>query len=152
MKKFISEFKDFAMKGNVLDLAVGVIVGAAFGKIVTSFVNDIFTPLLSLITGQVSFSSLAIPLGKIVTDEKSLLIISPQLRYGSFLQTIFDFLIVALAIFLMIQLINKTRNKIEALAKKEQEQIEEVAEIKQATEIELLTEIRDLLKEKNTDE
>ncbi len=97
------EFKEFAMKGNVVDLAVGVIVGAAFGKIVSSFVGDVIMPPLGLLIGGVNFSDFAVTLG---TDPKGAPVL---LRYGAFLQTAFDFLIIALVIFLAVKGINKLK-------------------------------------------
>ena len=105
MKKFVGDFKAFAIKGNVLDMAVGVIIGAAFGKIVTSAVNDIIMPLLGLIIGKVDFKSLFVPL-----DGKSYATIveaqqakAPILAYGNFLQMLFDFLMMALVIYLVLK-------------------------------------------------
>ena len=98
-----SEFKEFAMKGNVVDLAVGVIIGAAFGKIVSSLVGDLFMPVLGKLIGGVNFSDLAIGLGKDPTGKEVLI------RYGAFLQTIFDFLIIALVLFFAIKGINRLK-------------------------------------------
>jgi large conductance mechanosensitive channel len=98
-----SEFKEFAMKGNVVDLAVGVIVGAAFGKIVSSFVGDVIMPPLGVLIGGINFSDLAITLG---TDPKGTPVL---LKYGSFFQTIFDFLIIATVIFIAVKGINKLK-------------------------------------------
>ena len=98
-----SEFKEFAMKGNVVDLAVGVIVGAAFGKIVSSFVGDVIMPPLGVLIGGINFSDLAITLG---TDPKGAPV---SLKYGSFFQTIFDFLIIATVIFIAVKGINKLK-------------------------------------------
>jgi large conductance mechanosensitive channel len=98
-----SEFKEFAMKGNVVDMAVGIIIGAAFGKIVSSLVGDVLMPPLGLLIGGINFSDLAISLG---TDPKGAAVL---LKYGSFLQTVFDFLIIAIVIFIMIRGINKLK-------------------------------------------
>src|SRR5450755_2490266 len=98
-----SEFKEFAMKGNVVDLAVGVIIGAAFGKIVSSLVGDLFMPTLGKLIGGVNFSDLAVSLGKEPTGKEVLI------RYGAFVQTIFDFLIIALVLFLAIKAINRLK-------------------------------------------
>ncbi len=98
-----SEFKEFAMKGNVVDLAVGVIIGAAFGKIVSSLVGDLFMPVLGTVIGGVNFSDLAIGLGKDPTGKEVLM------RYGAFLQTVFDFLIIALVLFFAIKGINRLK-------------------------------------------
>jgi large conductance mechanosensitive channel len=127
---FASEFKEFAMKGNVVDLAVGVIIGGAFGKIVSSFVGDVVMPLLGKIVGGVDFSTLGLSLG-MAADGKSEI----MLKYGVFLQTIFDFLIIALAIFMAIKALNKLK-KPDPAAPPPPPPAQEV----------LLSEIRDLLK------
>lgn len=133
--KFIDEFKAFAMKGNVLDMAVGVIIGAAFGKIVTSLVEDIFMPLIGLVVGGVDFTKLSITLGEGEDAAK--------LAYGNFLQNVFDFLVVAFCIFCFIKLITKLT------AKKEEEKAAAPAPAPApSNEEKLLAEIRDLLKNK----
>ncbi|MFT3907294.1 MAG: large-conductance mechanosensitive channel protein MscL [Steroidobacteraceae bacterium] len=98
-----TEFKEFAMKGNVVDMAVGVIVGAAFGKIVSSLVGDVFMPILGKWTGGVNFSDLAIALGTDPTGKEVVV------KYGSFVQTIFDFIIIALVLFFALKAINKLK-------------------------------------------
>ncbi len=98
-----SEFKEFAMKGNVVDLAVGVIIGAAFGKIVSSLVGDLFMPILGKVIGGVNFSDLAVDLGKDPTGKEVLV------KYGAFLQTTFDFLIIAVVLFFTIKAINRLK-------------------------------------------
>ncbi len=98
-----AEFKEFAMKGNVVDLAVGVIIGAAFGKIVSSLVGDVFMPALGKVIGGFNFSDLAVPLGKDPTGKDVLV------KYGAFLQTIFDFIIIALVLFIAIKGINRLK-------------------------------------------
>ncbi len=123
-----NEFKKFALKGNVVDLAVGVIIGAAFGKIVTSLVNDIIMPLIGLLLGGISFANLNFPIGDAVV------------AYGIFIQTIVDFFIVAFSIFLFVKLFNRLKRK------EEEATPEPPAPTK---EEELLAEIRDLLKAKN---
>jgi large conductance mechanosensitive channel len=130
----IKEFKDFAVKGKVIDLAVGVVVGGAFGKIVTSLVNDIIMPLLGLIVGKVNFSELKIVITPAARNANELAI-----YYGKFLQNIFDFLIIAFSIFIVIRLLSKLKNK------KEEEQVVTVEEAPKTER--LLEEIRDLLKE-----
>ena len=105
MKKIWKEFKDFAFKGNVIDMAVGVMIGSAFSKIVTSLVNDMFMPLLSLLTGSVSFTDLAIALGE--GEEAA------KFAYGNFIQTVVDFLLIAVCIFVFVKLITKLREKFE---------------------------------------
>ncbi len=128
----IDEFKKFIMRGNVVDLAVGVIIGGAFGKIVSSFVNDILMPPISLLLGGVNFKDL-----KIVLRAASGNTPANTLNYGSFIQSAVDFLIIASAIFMMIKVIN-------AMQKKEEEKPTALKEI--PAQEKLLTEIRDLLK------
>lgn len=134
----LKEFKDFAMKGNVVDLAVGVIIGGAFGKIVTSLVNDIITPLLGLLLGKVNVAS---SVTRIPTPGGGDPII---LKSGIFLQNIIDFLIVSFSIFMFIKVINKFKKK------EEVKEVIVVEEPKPTKEELLLTEIRDLLKAQNT--
>lgn len=129
----LKEFKEFALKGNVIDLAVGVIIGGAFGKIVSSLVNDIIMPLLGLLMGGVNLSDLKY-IRPAVGNLKEL-----TLNYGAFLQNIIDFLIIALVIFLFIKLLSSFKKKKEAI-------VEATAEPpKPSEEVVLLTEIRDLL-------
>ena len=126
---FISEFKKFAMRGNVADMAVGIIIGGAFGKIVSSLVADVIMPPIGILLGGVDFSELAVTL-KHATETDLAVVVA----YGQFINTIIDFLIIAFAIFMLIKLINRVdRQKAEAPAAPTKEQ-------------ELLTEIRDLLK------
>lgn len=129
----ISEFKAFAVKGNVVDMAVGIIIGAAFGKIVSSFVGDVIMPPLGLLIGGVDFSDLAITLKAAQGDTPAVL-----LSYGKFLQTCLDFVIVAFAIFMGVKMINKLHKE---RAK---------APAAPTAEVVLLTEIRDLLKTEQT--
>lgn len=105
MKKIWKEFKEFAFKGNVIDMAVGVMIGSAFSKIVTSLVNDIFMPLLSVLTGSVSFTDMAIALGE--GEEAA------KFAYGNFIQTVVDFLLIAVCIFAFVKMITKLRNKLD---------------------------------------
>ena len=138
--KFLDDFKAFAMRGNVLDMAVGVIIGGAFGKIVSSLVADIIMPPIGLLIGGVNFSDLTLEMKAAVLDASNK-VVAPAvtLNYGTFLQTAFDFLIIAFSIFLFIKLIsNFTKKKEEAPAASPEPSKEEV----------LLAEIRDLLKEK----
>lgn len=129
--KLFDEFKAFVMRGNVVDLAVGVIIGGAFGKIVTSLVNDIFMPIIGMILGNVDFTSLEIKLGEPVEGAEQ-----AAIRYGAFIQEIVNFLIIALCIFMVIKVINKMqKKKEEAPAPAPEPTKEEV----------LLTEIRDAL-------
>ena len=129
--KLVDDFKAFVMRGNVVDLAVGVIIGAAFGKIVTSLVNDIFMPIIGMIIGNVDFTSLEIKLGEPVEGAEQ-----AAIKYGMFIQEIVNFLIIAICIFMFIKLITKMQKKKE----------EEPAPAPEPTKEEvLLTEIRDAL-------
>jgi len=131
----IKEFKEFAVRGNVIDLAVGVVIGAAFGKIVSSLVGDVVMPLLGLAIGGIDFSDMAITLKAAQGDQPAVL-----LSYGKFIQTMFDFTIVAFAIFLLIKAVNRLKRKQEAAPAPAAPPPAPSAEEK------LLTEIRDLLK------
>ena len=129
--KLVDEFKAFVMRGNVVDMAVGVIIGGAFGKIVTSLVNDIFMPIIGMVLGNVDFTSLEIKLGEPVEGAEQ-----AAIRYGMFIQEIVNFLIIAFCIFMVIKLINKVKKKKD----------EEPAPAPEPTKEEvLLTEIRDAL-------
>ncbi|KAA8478787.1 large conductance mechanosensitive channel protein MscL [Bacillus paranthracis] len=131
-----NEFKKFAFKGNVVDLAVGVVIGAAFGKIVSSLVKDVITPLLGMVLGGVDFTDLKLTFGK------------SSIMYGNFIQTIFDFLIIAAAIFMFVKVFNKLTSRKEEEEKEEEEKEEEIPE--PTKEEVLLGEIRDLLKQQNS--
>lgn len=135
------EFKEFAFKGNVIDMAVGVVVGGAFSKIVTSLVGDIITPAIGVLTKGIDFKDLQIVLA---TDAEGA--VTSALKYGAFIQNIIDFFIIAFSIFAVVKLLNEARKRFE---KKEEAVVEEVVEEPKPTSEELLTEIRDLLKEKN---
>ncbi len=140
MGKFIEEFKTFAIKGNALDVAVGVIIGGAFGKIVTSIVEDIIMPPIGYLIGGVNFSDLKITLPpKVFGDLK---LEEATINYGNFIQVIFNFLIIAFCVFLVV----KTMNRL--MKKKEEEPAAPAAPPEPSAEEKLLSEIRDLLKEK----
>jgi large conductance mechanosensitive channel len=126
MKNFVAEFKAFAMRGNVVDLAVAVVIGAAFGKIVSSLVENIVTPLIGVLLGGVDFTNLAFTLGGAVV------------KYGVFIQSIFDFVIIALAVFLAVRLMARLQKKEEVAVEEKPKEIPE--------DIQLLREIRDSLK------
>ncbi len=147
MKKFFEDFKAFIVKGNVLDMAVGVIIGGAFGKIVTSLVNDIITPLISLATGAVNLADLKAVLREAVIDEAGeVLSAEVAIKYGAFLQVVIDFLIIAFSVFCVIRLIMGMQKKLEALKKKEEEEAPAPApEEPKETELSVLMEIRDKL-------
>ena len=130
MKQLLTEFKEFISKGNVLDLAVGVVIGGAFSSIVTSLVNDIIMPLVGIIIGGINFKGLVLK----VADA--------EILYGSFIQNVINFLIIAACIFTFIKIINKFNRK--------KEELKEVKPVKSA-DIILLEEIRDLLKDTNKD-
>ena len=138
---FIKEFKEFAVKGNVMDMAVGVIIGGAFGKIVTSLVSDVLMPLIGKMTGGMSFTDLFVNLGdgEYKTLAEAQEAGAAVLAYGQFIQNIIDFIIIAFCIFLMIKAMNK-------LNKKKEEEPAPAPE--PSAEEKLLGEIRDLLKEK----
>lgn len=141
MKKFLSEFKEFALRGNVLDMAIGVVIGGAFGKITTSLVNDVIMPLVGMLIGGIDLSQLDIVLKPAVMNGDEVVTAAVTLGIGTFLTTIIDFILVALVIFLMIKAINRFRKK--------KEEVPAPEAPKGPTSEELLTEIRDLLKEKN---
>ncbi|WP_273403575.1 large-conductance mechanosensitive channel protein MscL [Actinobacillus porcinus] len=124
---FIKEFREFAVRGNVVDMAVGVIIGGAFGKIVSSLVGDIFMPVLGILTGGIDFKNLKIVLAEAVGNTPAV-----TLNYGLFIQNVLDFIIIAFAIFMMVKGINKLKKPVEKVSGPTQEQ--------------LLAEIRDLLK------
>ncbi len=139
---FFKEFKDFAMRGNVVDMAVGVIIGGAFGKIVSSLVADIIMPPIGLLVGGVNFTDLKLVLrpARVVEGVQE---VAVTLNYGNFLQVTFDFLIIAFSIFMMIRLINKLTTH-----KEKEEEVKPAAPPAPTKEEVLLTEIRDILKEK----
>lgn len=139
MKKFLNEFKEFAMRGNVLDMAVGVVIGGAFGKITTSIVNDIIMPLISMLIGGVDFSQWKWVLK---AGDEAAGVAEVAVNFGNLIAVILDFIIIAFVIFLMLKGFNKMKKKEEAPAEPEPEP--EPA----PTSEELLAEIRDLLKER----
>ncbi len=137
----LKEFKEFALKGNVMDMAVGVVIGGAFGKIVTSLVQDIMMPILGFLTAGMDFNDLKIVLSQARVNEAGEEVAEAAIMYGSFIQVSIDFIIIAFSIFIAIKMINKLRRK--------QEEIPEEPEAPAApNETELLAEIRDILKEK----
>ena len=148
-KSIIAEFKEFISRGNVMDMAVGVIIGGAFTKIVNSVVSDIITPALGLLTGNVDFAELKVVLSEAVMEGETVVKEELAIRYGVFLDALINFLLIAICVFLMVKVINTIRNKAEALKKKEEEKAAEEAPAPAPDpQLELLTEIRDLLKNK----
>ncbi len=130
----LREFKEFIARGNVMDLAVGVIIGGAFGKIVTSLVGDIIMPVIGIIIGGIDFTGLTAKIG------------NAEIKYGSFIQNVLDFLIIAFCIFILVRIVNKFMSKI---SKQKEELVEEA---KKTDEVLLLEEIRDLLKKEQNKE
>lgn len=131
----MKEFRDFAMRGNVVDMAIGIIIGAAFGKIVTSFVNDVLMPPLGIALGGVKFSDLALTLKDAAGETAAV-----TLNYGNFIQTTVDFIIIAFAIFMMVKVMNSLKKKAEE---------KPAAPAEPPAQEKLLAEIRDLLKNRN---
>ena len=140
MKKFMDEFKAFISRGNVVDMAVGVIVGSAFTAIVNSLVKDVVTPFISVLTGGVDFTQMKYVITPAVGETPEVAIL-----YGNFIQAIINFLIIAFVVFCMVKMINSMRAKMEA-AKKKEEEAAPAEPPKPSEEVLLLTEIRDLLK------
>lgn len=136
----LKEFKEFAIKGNMFDMAIGIIIGMAFNKIVSSLVNDIILPFFSLIVGKVNFQNLEIVLQNEKIDNTGNIVQElVAIKYGNFTQVIFDFIIIAFTVFIVIKIFNKLRRKGEN---------EKDTTVSTPRDIELLSEIRDLLKEK----
>ena len=131
--KFVNEFKEFIAKGNIIDLAVGVVMGSAFGKIVTSVVSDILMPVIGMLVGGIDFSGLSVKVGE------------ATITYGNFIQNIIDFLIISIFIFIFVKFIERLTK----LKKQEEKAEEEKKEEKVDEQVELLKEIRDLLKNNN---
>ena len=140
MKKFMDEFKAFISRGNVVDMAVGVIVGSAFTAIVNSLVKDVVTPFIGVLTGGVDFTQMKYVITPAVGETPEVAIL-----YGNFIQAIVNFLIIAFVVFCMVKMINTMRTKMEAQKKKEEE-AKPAQPPKPSEEVLLLTEIRDLLK------
>jgi len=138
--KWLQEFKTFAVRGNVVDMAVGIVIGAAFGKIVTSIVGDVIMPPIGLLIGGKTFTNLAITLKPAIRDETGKIIVEAvKISYGNFVQTVIDFTIIAFAIFLLVKGINALKRKEEA---------KPAPPAAPSAEVTLLTDIRDILKNK----
>ena len=142
MKKFMEEFKTFAMRGNVLDMAVGVVIGGAFGKISASLVNDIIMPLISLVTGGIDFSAWKWVLKAAIMEGEEVITPEIAINFGNLISVVLDFIIIAFAIFCMLKAINSLKKK------EEEAPAEEPAPAEPSAEEKLLTEIRDLLANK----
>ena len=142
MKKFMEEFKAFAMRGNVIDMAVGVVIGGAFGKITTSLVNDIIMPAVSMLTGGINFSDWKVVLKEAVIENGEEIAAAVSINYGTLIATIIDFVILAFAVFCMVKFINGLHRK------EEEAPAAPPAPPEPSAEEKLLTEIRDLLKAK----
>ena len=138
MKQILQEFKQFAMRGNVVDMAVGIIIGGAFGKIVTSIVGDVIMPAVGVLVGGVNFTDLKITLKDAVMEGGEVVAPAVTINYGNFIQVTFDFLIIAFAVFMLVKGVNALSRK-----KKEEKPASPPAP---PADIQLLTEIRDLLK------
>lgn len=147
---FAKEFKEFITKGNVVDMAVGVVIGGAFGKIVTALVENIVTPLISILTGKVSLVDLKWVISEAILNEDGTEQVAElALKYGAFIQSIIDFLIIALCIFIVLRVMTKAQKKMEELKNKGKEpEIEEEKEPEE-TELSILKEIRDSLAKKD---
>ena len=147
-KGFFAEFKEFISRGNVLDMAVGVIIATAFGKITTSLVNDVFMPLIGWLIGEIDLSTLNIPLSpEKLAEDGTVAKEAVVIGIGTFVSAVIDFVLVALVVFIMIKAFNAAKDKAESLKKKEEEAAaaEEPAP-EPSEEVKLLSEIRDLLK------
>ncbi len=143
--KILTEFKNFAVKGNMVDMGVGIIIGGAFGQIVNSLVKDIVMPPLGLLTGSVDFADKSLVLKEATETAEAI-----SLNYGMFINSLTNFLIISIAIFIVIKQMNKVRDQIEKELKKDQD-VEKVKEVTPAQDIILLTEIRDLLKKSSAE-
>jgi large conductance mechanosensitive channel len=140
LMSIIKEFKEFSVKGNALDLAVGVIIGAAFGKIISSLVNDVIMPPIGLLVGGINFTGLKVPLRNAVLDPAGKVINEAvYLNYGNFIQTAFDFFLIAFCVFMMIKIINSMKTKDEERVAKS---------VEPSAELRVMSEIRDLIKNK----
>lgn len=146
-KGFFAEFKEFISRGNVLDMAVGVIIATAFGKITSSLVNDVLMPAIGWLIGEIDLSALNITLSPVVLDaEGNVAKEAVVVGIGTFVSAVIDFVLVAFVVFLIIKAFNKAKEKAESLRKKEEEEAAAEAPDEPSEEIKLLTEIRDLLK------
>ena len=146
MKKFFADFKEFALKGNILDMAIGIVIGSAFSKIVSSLVESIISPIITLLTSGATLSGLGVTLREAVMDGEEVVREAVVLNYGAFIQAIIDFIIIALCMFIVLKAIMAAKNKAEALLAKKKEEEEAAEEEAAETELSVLLEIRELLK------
>ncbi len=146
-KGFIEEFKEFISRGNVLDMAIGVIIGGAFGKITSSLVNDVIMPVVSILTGGIEFKNWKIVLKEAVVNADGVIDATTEvaINFGALVATIIDFIIIAFTVFIIIKLVNRFKNKLIKEAE-DKEKEEEETEPEPSEEVKLLTEIRDALK------
>ena len=136
------EFKEFAFKGNIVDMAIGVIIGSAFGKIVSSLVSDIIMPIFGFITAGMDFNKLKLVMSPAeIAADGTVQKAEATILYGTFIENLIDFFLISISIFFMIKLLSKFKRK--------QEEVPQAEPVKEPTEVEILTEIRDLLEEKN---
>lgn len=150
-KSIFTEFKEFISKGNVIDMAVGVIIGGAFTKIVNSIVSDLITPALGLLTGNIDFADLKVVLSEAVMEGETVVKEELAIRYGVFLDALINFLLIAICVFIMVKVINTIRTKAEQLKKKEEEAAPPAPPAPNP-QVVLLEEIRDLLKNEKSAE
>ena len=148
MKGFVSDFKAFIAKGNIIDMAVGVVIGGAFGKIISSLVADVITPLIGILTGNVSLTDLKWVISPAELNEAGEIVKNElALTYGNFIQAIIDFILIALSIFIVLRIIIKSKKKLEEKRKKDEPAPEEPKEEEpKETELSVLCEIREMLK------
>lgn len=147
MKKFFADFKEFALKGNIFDMAVGIVIGSAFSKIISSLVDYIISPVITLLTSGATLEGLGITLREAVMEGEEVIREAVVLSYGAFLQSIIDFIIIALCIFIVLRVMMTAKKKAEELTKKNKE--EEIKEEAPAdTELSVLLEIKELLQKK----
>ena len=148
MKKLFGEFKAFIQRGNVMDMAVGVIMATAFGKITSTLVNDVFMPFLGWLIGAQDMGALNVTLAPAVVENGEVVKEAVVLGFGTFVGAVIDFILVALVVFAIVKAMNKARDLADKLKKKEEEAAEEEKPAEPSNEEKLLTEIRDLLKDK----
>jgi len=148
MKKFFADFKEFALKGNILDMAIGIVIGSAFSKIVTSLVESIISPIITLLTSGATLDGLGVTLREAVMDGEEVVREAVVLNYGAFIQAIIDFIIIALCMFIVLKVIMAAKKKAEDLINKNKEEEAAAEEAAADTELSVLLEIKELLEKK----